>query len=137
MSTTNTPTRSTDVVARFYRAVREDDVEAALAALSPDVVLHVPGTHPLAGEHRGTDGLLGFVLGCREVATGGEQTEVLDLLEGEDHVAALCRVTAERSDGAVLDNRTVHLLHTDAAGLISEIWFHNWDQPGVDAFWAA
>ena len=133
---TTAPPQSTDAVAGFYRAIANDDVDAALAALSPEVVLHVPGSHPLAGDHRGTDGLLGFVLGCREVASNGERTEVLDLLGGSDHVAALCRVTAERADGVELDNRTVHMLHTDADGLIDEIWFHNWDQPAVDKFWA-
>jgi hypothetical protein len=36
----------------------------------------------------------------------------------------------------VLDNLTVHV-HRVADGRVAEIRFHNFDQMGVDAFWAA
>ena len=35
---------------------------------------------------------------------------------------------------AALDNSTVHLARVES-GRIAEIWFHNFDQQAVDAFW--
>ena len=138
MSTlTSTDNAAPDAAERFYDAVRTGDVEGALGTLHPDVVLHVPGIHPLAGQHRGPQGVLDFVLRSRELTTNGEDIEVVDLLAGGSHVAALCRVTANRSDGRALDNRTVHLMRTSSDGRIAEIWFHNANQDEVNAFWSA
>jgi hypothetical protein len=39
-----------------------------------------------------------------------------------------------RAGHADLDNFTLHLLRIES-GRIAEIWFHNRNQPAVDAFW--
>ena len=135
LTTTNDAVAAPAAIERFYDAVSNGDVAGALGALDPDIVLHVPGRHPLAGDHHGTDGVLDFVVRSRELTVDGERIEVLDLLAGRSHVAALCRVTAERPDGRTLDNRTVHLMRTGADGRIVETWLHNADQHVVDAFW--
>ena len=98
-------------------------------------MLHVPGTHPLAGDHHGPAGILEFVAGIRALTDDGEHIEVLDVLDGDRLVAVCALVTARRSGRAPLTNRTVHVLRVDA-GLIAEIWFHNFDDLTVDAFWS-
>ena len=124
-----------EVAAALYAALADDDLEAGLALLHPDVVLHVPGTHPLAGDHVGTEAFTWFLLGSRARTAEGESIEVLDLLGGRDHAAAYCRVTAEAPDGRTpLDNTTVHVLRVHD-GRIAEAWFHNWDAAAVDEFW--
>lgn len=133
MNETLTPTPG-QVANRLYQALLEDDVDGAVACLHPDVVLHVPGTHALAGEHRGLDGVLRFQLASRATTDDGETLEVLDVMEGPSTAAVLCRVTATRGDRR-LDNSTVHLLRVED-GRVTEVRFHNFDGATVDAFWS-
>lgn len=128
-----TPTAG-QVATRLYRALVDGDVDAAVACLHPDVVLHVPGTHALAGTHRGLDEVLHFQLASQATTDDGETLEVLDVMEGTSGVGVLCRVTGTRGDRR-LDNSTVHLLRVED-GRVTEIRFHNFDGVAVDAFWS-
>lgn len=123
-----------DVVRNFYACLRAGDAPGAARLLSPEVILHVPGRHPLAGDYRGPTGLFEFAASSRRIAAGGDQTELVDVLSGSQFVAALCRVRATRP-GSTLDNQTIHLAKIES-GRIVEIWFHNFDQHAVDAFWS-
>jgi ketosteroid isomerase-like protein len=128
---------STDTVKRFYTSLLSGDAAGATALLAPDVVLHVPGRHPLAGDYHGREGLARFAAQSLGATHGGERLALLDVLAGDTFVAALCRVEAQRPDrAATLDNRTLHLARVES-GHIAEIWFHNFDQHAVDAFWGA
>lgn len=125
-----------EVATALYAALAADDLERAASLLHPDVVLHVPGSNPLSGDHRGVEGFGGFLLASRSRTAGGEHVEVLDLLGGRSHAAAYCRVTAEAPDGRTpLDNTTVHVLRIPD-GRVAEAWFHNWDAAAVDEFWS-
>lgn len=132
--TTVIPSTPGQVLADLYGAVAATDVAAAAACLHPEVVLHVPGTHPRAGDHVGIEAVLTFV--ADSVSGGGpvEQIEVVDLLSGNDHAAALCEIDGLEDGVVTMHNRTVHLMRFED-GLIREVWFHNWDQGVVDAFW--
>jgi len=116
-------------------SVTAGDPAAALTHLTDDAVLHVPGRQPLSGDHQGPQAVVDFIAAGSTMADRTERVDVLDLLVGTDHVAAYCHVTGERDGRPVLDNRTVHLFRL-AEGRIAEIWFHNWDQVAVDAFWS-
>jgi uncharacterized protein len=135
MTITQPTVTGRDVVVGLYTALLSGDRSAAHAVLHPDAVLHVPGGHPLAGDHEGRDAVLAFVAASSMAADRSEQVDVLDLLEGETHVAALCLVTGLRDARPSLENRTVHLFRIDGHRIV-EIWFHNWDQAAVDAFWS-
>lgn len=135
MTITQPTTTARDLVVGLYTALRNGDRPAADAALHPGAVLHVHGGHPLAGDHQGSDAIVAFVTASSTAADRTEQIDVLDLLEGHDHVAALCRVTGFRAGREALSNRTIHLFRIDG-DRIAEVWFHNWDQAGVDAFWS-
>ena len=121
--------------AELYRAVGAGDLSAASHFLDAGVVLHVPGTHPLAGAHVGRMAFARFSERTRAPTVAGEQIDVLDVLEGDDHVAVYCRVRAARPNGAELDNTTVHLLRI-VGGVVTEAWLHNWDDVAVDRFWS-
>lgn len=123
-----------NTVHRLYAALAAGDVSAAAAVLRPDAVVHVPGTHPLTGDHAGIPAILEFLAATRSRSDAGERIEVLDVLEGRDHVAVYCRVRAERGP-ATLDNATVHLLRLED-DRVAEVWFHNREQAPVDAFWS-
>lgn len=122
------------IAADLYRALATGDLAEAAAHLDPGVTLHVPGTHALAGTHRGLDGVLAFVEGTRARTDGGETIEVLDILDGATSTAVHCRVTATRGDRR-LDNSTIHLLRLHQ-GRVVEVRLHNFDGSAVDAFWS-
>lgn len=132
--TRNEPDTAT-LVTEIYAGLAAGDPGPLAGALAPDVVLHVPGTHALAGTHHGRDTVLGFLLATRELTDDGERIELLDVLTGNAHTAALCRVTATRPGRADLDNHTIHLVRF-AGDRIAEIWLHNRDDITVDAFWS-
>lgn len=112
------------------------DLGRLVPLLHPDVVLHVPGSQPLTGDHRGLAAIATFLVGSREATVAGERIDRVDTLVGHDHVALLVHVSGERPDGRRLDNVTIHLARLDDAGLVTDIWFHNRDQAHVDAFWS-
>jgi ketosteroid isomerase-like protein len=134
ISTASTPA---EVATGLYRALAAGDLIAAADHLAPDVTVHVPGTHPLAGAHHGLDGVLAFVEGTRAATDDGETIEILDVLTGTGStttVAVHCRVTATRGD-RTLDNSTIHLLRI-VDGRVTEIHLHNFDGVAVDDFWS-
>jgi uncharacterized protein len=123
------------VVRALYAALLTQQLDEARRHAHDDVVLHVPGSHPLAGEHRGPEALVRFVEASRARTESGEHIEVLDVLEGAGHAAAYLRVTAERAGKTPLDNTTLHLLRL-VDGRVAEVWLHNWDNTAVDEFWS-
>jgi ketosteroid isomerase-like protein len=135
MNYQSTETQSVATVLELYAALSAPDITSARRGLHPDVVLHVPGTHPLAGTHRGPDAVLGFVLASRARTAGGEHIELVDVLEGREHVGVYCTVRAERPGRAPLRNPTIHLVRIQD-GLVAEIWLHNFDDLSVNDFWS-
>ena len=127
---------ASEVVDRFIAAIERRDIDAAIELLHPDVELHVPGQQPLAGVHRGIDAVLEFLRATTTLADVREELTVIDVLGSAERAAVLCHVTGHRAGEVVLDNLTVHV-HRVADGRVAEIRFHNFDQMGVDAFWAA
>lgn len=124
------------IVLTLYDAVGRGDVDAVATLLDPDVELHVPGDQPLSGVHSGIDRVLSFLAATAELVDTREEIEVLDVLESSERAALLCHVTGRRAGDVVLDNLSVHVLRV-REGKVAEIRFHNYDQVGVDAFWAA
>ena len=125
----------TEVVLALYSALGDGDLDASRAGMHPDVVLHVPGTHPLSGSHLGPDAVIGFVLRSRSLTRDGEHIELHDVLAGDRYVGVYCSVRAERDGRAPLSNRTVHLVRVEA-GRVAEIWLHNFDDLAVNEFWS-
>ncbi len=132
-TTSNTTTTDHTVVIRaLASAMSEQRWDDVLALISNDVVAHVPARdEPL----RGIDQLAMFIAETSAKADDGERFEVIDTLAGETHGAIYFRITATRPGRAPLDNFTVHLARLDG-GRVAEIWFHNFDNDTVAAFWA-
>lgn len=123
------------VAARLYAALDDGDLATVVELVAADVVLHVPGTHPLAGDHHGLDGFARFSAATTALTDDGEDIEVVDVLGSEERAAVYCRVTATRAGRAPLDNMTVHVLRI-VEGRVAEVWLHNFDEVAVSAFWA-
>ena len=129
------PVRPAQLVGAVYAALDAGDVEAAAEALHPEVVLHVPGSHPHAGDHVGPDAVLAFIARALGGTDRVERLEVLDLLDGGEHAAVLCNAEGYRHGEHAKHTRTLHLVRVQDAR-VRDIWFHNWDQGVVDAFWS-
>ena len=96
----NTSLLSTaDIARRLYAAREHGDLATVVDLVADDVVLHVPGTHPLAGDHRGLAAFAEFTAATTALTDDGEDIEVIDVLGGTDHAAVYCRVTGARGPG--------------------------------------
>ncbi|WP_433247159.1 nuclear transport factor 2 family protein [Streptosporangium sp. CA-135522] len=102
--------------------------------LADEVVFHVPGRGPLAGEYRGKDQVVGYLGQFTELTEGSVRFEPDSILPGEDRAVVTVRVRGERG-GRTLDDRGVHVFRiTD--GKISERWSYPEDLYTTDEFFA-
>lgn len=120
--------------ARTYRrtadAFRAGDLDALRALIAEDVVWHVPGQSPLAGEVSGRDALFDWFHRLREATDGTFGLEEHDVLGNEDHVVALSRMSAIRG-GVPLVVQVVSVFHY-VDGEQRERWLHPSDLEAWD-----
>ena len=119
-----------DLVMAALGAVRDGDLVAARAVVADDVVWHIPGTSSISGD---TSGIAAWSERLRRLLGAGLQPQLLALLEGDTHVAAVQRNTAS-VDGATLDVQVVNLF-TIADGKVARLDTFFADQPAAEAFW--
>jgi uncharacterized protein len=120
-----------ELLRREYEAFARNDLDALALILSDDVVYHIAGAGPLAGDHRGREA----VFRVFDVDRGaGFTSEIHDVLANDRHAVALTHVYGMRGD-RLLDDITVHVVHV-MDGRITEAWFFPWNQAANDAFWA-
>jgi ketosteroid isomerase-like protein len=95
--TTQTSTGDEHPNATAYRraatAFRAHDLATIADLVDPDVVWHVPGEHPLAGDYRGRDETLRFLE--QVLALGFVLTEE-DVFGNDQHVCALSQMGVRR-----------------------------------------
>jgi uncharacterized protein len=86
--------------AALYRrtadAFREGDRVALAALIDEDVVSHIPGSGPMAGDIHGLEALFRFFDRLRDVTEGTFTLEEHDVLGTDDHVVALSHMSAVR-----------------------------------------
>lgn len=123
-----------DLYRRGFEAFQKGDVETLKDHFADDIVWHVAGRGPFAGDYKGWGEVIGL-FGKQVEATGGTlKLELHDLFANDEHAVALVRTTAQRN-GKSLDDRGVHVVHL-RDGKIAESWFHFMDQYEVDEFFA-
>ena len=104
---------------RTADAFRAGDQAAVAALIADDVVWHVPGAHPLAGEIRGRDALMAWLDGLRPK---GFWLEEHDVFGNDVHVCALSIMGARR-EGVEVRTRVVSVFHY-RDGQQLERWFY-------------
>ncbi len=125
----------------------EDLVRAASAAfgrgdlgalrdqfLAANVVWHIAGTGPLAGDYQGAAQVMGLLGKISELSGGTVRPELHDVLVSNDHTVALTTIRAERA-GKQLQLNLVHVIHAEN-GKATEIWTHPSDPAGAAEFWS-
>jgi uncharacterized protein len=122
-----------ELVRKGYEAFQKADMETVRSLFADDIVWHVGGRSPLAGDYRGPEEVLGFLGRTMEMTGGSFSLEIHDLLANEEHGIALVVARGQR-DGRSLDDRQVHVLHL-SDGKVTEFWGHPGDQYATDEFW--
>lgn len=117
-----------------FEAFQKGDTETLKDHFADDIIWHVGGQGPFAGDYKGSGEVISL-FGRQVEATGGTfKLELHDLLANDEHVVALVRTTAERN-GKRLNDPGVHVVHV-RDGKLAESWFHASDQYAVDEFFS-
>jgi hypothetical protein len=110
------------------------DVAGVAALLAEDVVWHVPGTSPIAGEHCGRAAVLDYFERRRDRAGGTLRMEARDAIEDGDTVAEFADGTATLG-GEPAAWRTVGV-YRFRDGRLAEAWLVPLELDAFDAAWS-
>jgi ketosteroid isomerase-like protein len=95
------------------------DLRALELLIADDVVWHVPGNHPMAGDDRGCDALLAWL---QRVADRGFWIQEHDVFGNDEHVCALSYMGAQ-TEGVDVRTRVVRVSNF-RDGRQAERWFY-------------
>lgn len=104
---------------RTVDAFRDRDFETIASLIAEDVVWHLPGDHPLAGDWEGRDRLLQLLA---KLGPLGFTIREHDVFADDDHVCGLGYIGARR-DGLEVETRVVSIFHY-RDGRQTERWFY-------------
>ncbi|HEX4654225.1 MAG TPA: nuclear transport factor 2 family protein [Mycobacteriales bacterium] len=121
--------RYIELVRRGYEAFNTADADTLIKLMAHDVVHHVPGSNPLAGEYKGIEAVLGYYAALGKATGGTFRADLIDChADGRGHVAAVHQITATRKGVTRVSRGTVFFsflgekmtdlleLHGDLAG---------------------
>ena len=119
---------------QLYELFSQGDVEGFLKFMADEVVWHVPGRCPIAGDYKGREAVLGYLSAIDELSGGTyEISEVHDVIANDDHVVGLHHSTGTRPGKTYDYNETVIMHIRD--GMVTEVWEVYGDQYEIDDFW--
>ena len=110
------------------------DMDTLRELFDPGIVWHFPGRSVLAGDHRGTDAVLGFFGRTMELTAGTFRVEVHDVVANDEHTVGLHLATGER-EGRTLEDREVMVFHL-RDGKVVEAWQYLENQYTYDEFFS-
>ena len=116
-----------------YEAFATGDMATLRELFADDIVWHVSGASPLAGDHSGREAVFAFFSRSAELSGGTLRIELHDVLANDEHAVALARETASRQ-GKRLNAREADVYHV-RNGKVTEFWSFAEDQRLTDAFW--
>jgi ketosteroid isomerase-like protein len=120
---------------RLYELFSQGDVEGFLELLADDVVWHVPGRCPIAGDYKGRQAVLGYLSTIDELSGGTYRiSEVHDVVANDQHVVGLHHSVATRPGKTYDYNETVIMHVRD--GRVTEVWEVYGDLYEIDEFWS-
>src|SRR2546428_10364901 len=119
-----------EVARSATEALSKGDMEGFLSNHADDVVVHFPGRGPMAGDHRGKDGVAKMFQQQMQMLDAPPQIETHDILANDDHAVILNKVQASRH-GQMLEQQQVVVLHVKD-GKIAEVWLQFSEQQAMD-----
>jgi ketosteroid isomerase-like protein len=122
--------RNIEIARKGYAAFESGDVQAVMDLFADDIVWHIFGTSPLAGDYRGKQAvmeLFGKYMGMLD----SQQTEVHDIVANDQHTVVMGTVTLKRK-GRTLESKITDVIHPDSEGRVKEFWRFSDDQAALD-----
>jgi ketosteroid isomerase-like protein len=116
-----------------WRAAADGDVTTLSRVCAEDLAWHASGRGSRAGVYRGQAAVFEYLASIGEAADRFD-SELEDLLVGEDKVAVLFRIRGRRR-GRELDTGFILIFRIEE-GRLAEVWAVPRDQHAVDEFWA-
>jgi ketosteroid isomerase-like protein len=113
---------------RTADAFRAGDLVALRSLIAEDVVWHVPGRHPMAGEVRGLEDLVAWLGRLRAL---GFTLREHDVFGNDEHVCALSYMGARRP-GTQVEVRVTSVFHYQGGRQV-ERWMYPEDMAAWDA----
>ncbi|MER6342960.1 nuclear transport factor 2 family protein [Streptomyces sp. NPDC001595] len=88
------------LVRKGYDAFTRGDMDTLRGMMTGDCTHHVPGSHPLSGDHKGIDTILEGYYGRLFSETGGSfRVELQNVfVDGRGHAVSVHHATADRGD---------------------------------------
>jgi ketosteroid isomerase-like protein len=117
-------------------AFSRGDLEAMDQFFTENIVWHLAGTGPLAGNYQGVAQVVGLIGKMAELSGGTLQHEVHDVLASDDHTVVLATVRAQRAGKQQLQDNIVHVIHGSGDGRATEIWTTHADPAAQAEFWS-
>ena len=99
-----------------------------------NIVWHVAGTGPLAGDYVGVAQVMEQLGKISELTGGAIQPQLHDVLVSNDHTVVLVTMRAERA-GKQIELNLVHVIHAEN-GKATEVWTHSADPAAAAEFWS-
>ncbi|MGW6195072.1 nuclear transport factor 2 family protein [Kribbella sp. NPDC055110] len=115
-------------------ALLAGDFPEFLALHTEDVVMHVPGRNPVAGDHVGREGVAAAFQHELSLLDAPPEIVVLDDLGSDDHAAGVMIQRMRRGGRSYEGLQFVVARVRD--GQLSEVWFRPEDQEAFDNFFA-
>lgn len=128
--------RNATRIRQLFAAFRSGDVATVLEMIPADAVWRFPGRHgKLAGEHKGRDAVIAFLMNVQTLTDHTFQLDLTDVLANDENAVAFFRGHGTRN-GKTLDNPTCLRMRLNERGQIVEVWEFVWDLYHVDDFWS-
>src|SRR3954453_4612565 len=125
--------RHIELVRRGYEAFNSGDIPALIELFSIDVVHHVPGDSPLAGDYKGVEAVLGYYGRLGELTDGTFKADLVDAhADGHGHVMAVHQITATRNGVTRVSRGSI--LFTFLSTKVTDLLELHGDLAGDDAF---
>jgi ketosteroid isomerase-like protein len=121
-----------EIARSAQEALSKGDMDGFLSHHANDIVVHFPGRGPMAGDHRGKDGVAKMFQQQMQVLDSPPQVENHDILANDDHAVLLNKTRATRG-GNTLEQDQVVVMHIQA-GKVVEAWLQFSDQQALDEF---
>lgn len=123
-----------ELIRRGYEAFNQGDAATLRELFDPAIVWHFPGRSVLAGDHRGTDAVLGFFGRTQELTAGTFRVELHEVVADDQHTVGLHLATGER-EGRTLEDHEVVVFHVRDDKVV-EAWQYLENQYAYDEFFS-
>jgi ketosteroid isomerase-like protein len=127
-------TPNVEIVRRGYDAFNNGDTSALAALIAENVIWHVPGRSPIAGDYHGRETTFAYLHHLHEFTNGTYQTELHVAVGDDEHVISVRHSSARRNGRTYDENELVVFRFRD--GRIAEAWQAFMSPYAHDAFFS-